>query len=320
MIEIDGPQHRNRAAADHDGHSIPAPNTSSVVIALAAYHESAMTLPREPLKIGDAGYDMSAAPPDAWRLFDPEAPDPGYFEFDWISARHPDLYHRFALTTEGLTAELQRLVDFRGLDVIDVGAGTGRSAIGLASSASHVLAVDAYASVIEFGKRMVHAANVTNVTYSRADRSQLPVPDSSVDAVVCCWAELDRAEAARVLKPNGWLIHMGGHPDEPGELQPLLDEQFPQMASAAMRDDATLPDRAPVDLEFLGEKEWPDVRLADGVLRARDFTYTADYGSPEEAAAIFGRIFGPKIGDYFTDRNQATNWSRLRIYYGRVAT
>jgi hypothetical protein len=145
VIEIDGPQHRNRAAADHDGHSIPAPNTSSVVIALAAYHESAMTLPREPLKIGDAGYDMSAAPPDAWRLFDPEAPDPGYFEFDWISARHPDLYHRFALTTEGLTAELQRLVDFRGLDVIDVGAGTGRSAIGLASSASHVLAVDAYA-------------------------------------------------------------------------------------------------------------------------------------------------------------------------------
>ena len=62
------------------------------------------------------------------------------------------------------------------------------------------------------------------------------------------------------------------------------------------------------------------MRLADGVLRAHDFTYTADYGSPEEAAAIFGRIFGPKIGDYFTDRNQATNWSRLRIYYGRMAT
>jgi hypothetical protein len=26
-------------------------------------------------------------------------PQPGYFQFDWISARHPDLYHRFELST-----------------------------------------------------------------------------------------------------------------------------------------------------------------------------------------------------------------------------
>jgi hypothetical protein len=42
------------------------------------------------------------------------APDPGYGEFDWLSARHPDLYHRFALSTEGLMAELSTIFDLAG--------------------------------------------------------------------------------------------------------------------------------------------------------------------------------------------------------------
>jgi hypothetical protein len=34
-----------------------------------------------------AGYAIEAAEPDAWRNFDPSDPAPGYFEFDWLSAR-----------------------------------------------------------------------------------------------------------------------------------------------------------------------------------------------------------------------------------------
>ena len=75
-----------------------------------------------------AGYDVPAAAPDAWRSYDEQDPLPGYFEFDWLSSRHPDLYHRFALSTVGLMDELDRLVDLTGLGVVDVAAGTGRSA------------------------------------------------------------------------------------------------------------------------------------------------------------------------------------------------
>jgi hypothetical protein len=40
-----------------------------------------------------------AAPPGSWRVYDSAAPDPGYFEFDWITARYPDLYDAFARST-----------------------------------------------------------------------------------------------------------------------------------------------------------------------------------------------------------------------------
>jgi hypothetical protein len=33
----------------------------------------------------------------AWREFDPSDPAPGYFEFDWLSARHPERSVRFTL-------------------------------------------------------------------------------------------------------------------------------------------------------------------------------------------------------------------------------
>jgi hypothetical protein len=58
--------------------------------------------------------------------------------------------------------------------------------------------------------------------------------------------------------------------------------------------------------------------MGEDALHAHDFTYTADYRTVEEAAAIFGRLFGPNAAQYLLDRKQATVWSRLRIWYARV--
>src|SRR5579864_1646504 len=178
----------------------------------------------------ELGYDIPAAPTDSWRTFDEGNPDPGYFEFDWLSARHPDLYHSYALTTVALVDELHRLVDLRGQVVCDVGAGTGRSAIGIGSVASHVYAVDAYQSVIEYGKVRVAEAGLDTVEYVRGDRAALPLPDSSVDIVSCVWAELDFHEADRVLRPGGLVIQMGSAPGSLcGELSPILAEEYPEL-------------------------------------------------------------------------------------------
>ena len=54
------------------------------------------------------GYQLKAAPMDDWRTYDEHNPVPGYFEFDWLSARHPDLYHTFAQSTVGLMHELEQ--------------------------------------------------------------------------------------------------------------------------------------------------------------------------------------------------------------------
>lgn len=267
--------------------------------------------------IGHAGYGIEAAPPGAWRTFDPQNPDPGYYEFDWLSARHPDLYHEFALSTDGLIAELEHLVDLLGLKVIDVGAGTGRSAIGLSRMAAHVTAVDAYASVVDYGKQMVREAHVGNVSYCRADRSNLPAPENSVDAVVASWAGLDRVEAGRVLKPGGLLVSMGAHPAGAWELAAVLHPVFPDLVHPPQEGAPLTADHRVSDVT-LPAGEWPDVRLVDDALHAHDFAYTADYGTSEEASAMFGRLFGPTAARYFHDRRQSTVWWRQRICYGRV--
>jgi SAM-dependent methyltransferase len=262
-------------------------------------------------------YDMQAAPPDAWRIYDPVDPDPGYYQFDWISARHPDLYHQFALTSVGLMDEFVRLVDLSGLDVLDVGAGTGHSTIGAARKARHVIAVDAYRSVVEFGRSAVRAAGLSNVTYVVGDRSKLPAPDDSMDVVICVWAALDHREAARVLKHGGVLALLGPAPGSAaGELTASLAASgSPVRGGIASLADLE-PTRPPVST-VIQQEQWDGAPILDGMHR-HEFSYVADYGTVENAAAIYGRIVGPTAAKYLTDRAQATIRWRLMAEYARV--
>ena len=260
-------------------------------------------------------YDMQAAPPDAWRSYDPADPDPGYYQFDWISARHPDLYHQFALTSVGLMDEFVGLIDLSGLDVLDVGAGTGHSTIGAARKARHVTAVDAYRSVVEFGRSAARAAGLANVMYMVGDRSELPVPDDSMDVVICVWAELDHREAARVLKHAGVLAHLGPAAGSlAGELTATLAAGSTIDGGAPIADlEPTRPSQSTV----IPQELWSGVPILGGLHR-HEFSYVADYGTVENAAAIYGRIVGPIAAKYLTDRGQATVRWRLMAEYARV--
>jgi SAM-dependent methyltransferase len=261
-------------------------------------------------------YDMQAAPPDAWRTYDPVDPDPGYYQFDWISARHPDLYHQFALTSVGLMDEFVRLIDLSGLDVLDVGAGTGHSTIGAARKARHVTAVDAYRSVVEFGRSAVRTAGLSNVTYVVGDRSTLPAPDDSMDVVTCVWAELDHREAARVLKHGGVLALLGPAAGNPaGELTATLASG--SAVPGGIAPIADLEPSRPPESTVLPETQWAGVPILDGLHR-HEFSYVADYGTVENAAAIYGRIVGPVAAAYLTDRAQPTVRWRLMVQYARV--
>jgi ubiquinone/menaquinone biosynthesis C-methylase UbiE len=272
-------------------------------------------------------FDAPAAHVGAWREFDPDNPDPGYLQFDWISARHPDLYHQFALSTEGLMRELPKVVDLTDMTVVDVGAGTGRATQAAANVAEKIYAVDAYQSVIDYGARLVREAGLPNVEYRRGDRSALPFDDDSIDAVICAWAVLDPVEAARVLKPGGVLVQMASSPDWiAGELTPVLfayvaENESPELAEAIFGMD---PSSATIDLTAAPrdttrpEPDWDGVPTLDGV-HDHDFTYLAEYASPELAEAILGRIYGPAVGAYIRDRQQRTIAWSLRITSTRVA-
>jgi ubiquinone/menaquinone biosynthesis C-methylase UbiE len=241
-----------------------------------------------------------AAPLDSWRDYDVDDPDPGYYQFDWLSGRHPDLYHRFALSTVGLMEELPKVVDLTGLVVADVGAGTGRSTHAAARVAEKVYAIDAYPSVLEFNAKEAGRLGLDNIEHLLADRREIPLEDDSVDAVIAAWAELDHAEAQRILRPGGVLVHMHRQ-----------DEWFAGELTSVILGGGAGPG---IDVDA------PAVdRVLDGFVNVHDFPYVATYESVDEAAAIHGRLFGPPAAAYLRDRNQRTVAWALRIYWMRVA-
>jgi SAM-dependent methyltransferase len=258
------------------------------------------------------GFLIKAAPVDDWRIYDEHHPVPFYFDFDWLSARHPDLYHRFALSTQGVMRELDKLVDLSGLDVIDVGAGTGRSSIAAAKKAKTVTAVDIYESVVFYGISQARQAGLSNISYMRGNRDDLPFMDNSFDALINSWAELNVHEAYRVLKPGGKLIQLGA-PLEAlcGELTSTLAEVFPGIIHEVAPNEwfeAGFPEaNAQFEDDF-----WNGLPVTPPILR-HDFTYIAEYGDCQEAAAIFGRLYGPQAKRYLLDRRQSQIAWRLRI-------
>jgi ubiquinone/menaquinone biosynthesis C-methylase UbiE len=268
--------------------------------------------------MSSVGFSAEPRDPGAWRSYDVADPDPGYFEFDWLSARHPDLYDQFALSTVGLVTELGRLVDLRDGTVVEVGAGTGRASLGLAVLSRRVIAIDAYASVLQYGRRVAGSDGVRNVSHVIGDRDALPLRSASADAVLSVWAGINHSEAARVLRPGGLLVEMGPAPGALcGELTAVLADCYPELITeVAPATDFIVGSQARD--ETLRIASWHGVPVHGGVHR-HDFTDATDYGSIDEAAAILGRMYGPSASRYVRDREQATLTWRLRIAYARCA-
>ena len=266
--------------------------------------------------IRDAGYSLEAAPPDDWRIYDEPNPVPGYFDFDWFSAYHPDLYHKFSLSTEGLMDELEERVDLSDLVITDVGAGTGRSVIRASEKVERVYAIDAYRSVVEFGRELVEELGLRNVDYVQGDGANIPLPDNSIDASIHSWAILDHEEAYRVLKPHGLLVSLGPAPGSLcGELTATLACEYPDLIRSVASPELFDPHCPSAESEV---DSWGGIPLV-APAHIHDFTYVADYGDVAEAADILGRLYGPRAKSYILDHTQSTLAWRLRITVARVA-
>ncbi len=268
--------------------------------------------------LAKTGYLIEPAPVNDWRHFDENDPVPAYFQFDWFSSRHPDLYHKFALSTDALMDELERIVDLSGLIVADIGAGTGRSTLRAARKAKHVFAIDPFKSVLSFNRRLTESAGLMNVTYKREACAQISLPDNSVDVSISAWAVMDYAEACRITKPGGYLIFMGSAPGTLcGELTATLASEYPTIIDSVAPADVFDPAYPASEIEVAGDM-WNGVPLA-APLRVRDFTFVGDYGAADEAVAVLGRFYGPKAKAYLQERGQSSISWRLRIEYCRIA-
>ena len=117
---------------------------------------------------------------------------------------------------------IDEIINVDGLDVLDLGAGTGRLTLLLAPRVKSIHAFDLSAEMLRVCRERLLASGLSNWQVEVADHRRLPVQDHSADLVVSGWsvaylavwnpetwqAELDKwmDEMKRVLKTNGKII------------------------------------------------------------------------------------------------------------------
>jgi ubiquinone/menaquinone biosynthesis C-methylase UbiE len=144
---------------------------------------------------------------------------------------------------------IDEIINVDGLDILDLGTGTGRLTLLLAPRAKSIRAFDASAEMLRVCRERLVASGLSNWQVDIADHRQLPVPGHSVDLVISGWSvaylvvwhaetwqvELGKwmNEMKRVLKPDGKIVlfeSLGTGNETPIQLEhlqnyyPWLDE------------------------------------------------------------------------------------------------
>lgn len=131
-------------------------------------------------------------------------------------------YHELISTQQSLLAYIEAIKDCKGLDIVDVGAGTGRLAAVLAPKAQSIIALDASEAMLAVTASRLRQAGLANWQTAAADNRRLPLADQSADLIVAGWSicylcssnvpdwrsniRLVMNELARVLRPGGAII------------------------------------------------------------------------------------------------------------------
>jgi ubiquinone/menaquinone biosynthesis C-methylase UbiE len=112
-----------------------------------------------------------------------------------------------------------------GEQILDLGCGTGHTALAFAARGAEVEALDLTAEMLAQGRRLARERGLSNVRFREGDAARLPFADGAFDVVTSRlsahhYARPEAAirEAARVLRPGGRLLLVDSvAPEDPAQ-------------------------------------------------------------------------------------------------------
>jgi ubiquinone/menaquinone biosynthesis C-methylase UbiE len=138
---------------------------------------------------------------------------------------HADQYERLIRREDwqnNIEKAIEQILLPDGLDIVDLGAGTGRLTRLLAPRARTIHAFDASAHMLAETEASLRGTGLSNWKVGVADHRQIPLTSESVDLVVSGWSfcylavwggeewksalEAGLAEIQRILRPGGTVI------------------------------------------------------------------------------------------------------------------
>ena len=138
---------------------------------------------------------------------------------------HADQYERLVQREDyqgNILAAIESYCPLDGLDVIELGAGTGRITRLLAPYVKSIKAFDSSAHMLEVARQSLRKMGLSNWEVGLADHRQIPVPDSSADLVISGWSfcylsvwgeeawlsalEAGLREIKRIFRPGGTAL------------------------------------------------------------------------------------------------------------------
>jgi ubiquinone/menaquinone biosynthesis C-methylase UbiE len=138
---------------------------------------------------------------------------------------HADQYERLIHSEDyqgNIPKEISKIHDPKGLDIVELGAGTGRLTRDLVKEAKLVFASDASLHMLAKASRILANQSVDNFLITVSDMRRSPYPSASADMVIAGWSfcylavwggdqwrhevDLGIDEAMRLLKPGGVFV------------------------------------------------------------------------------------------------------------------
>ena len=142
-----------------------------------------------------------------------------------IYRSHADRYERLVLREDyqgNILPAIERRCPLDGLDIVELGAGTGRITRLLLPYVKFIRAFDASEQMLGIAGKSLRETGLSNWEVGLADHRQVPVPDSCADLIISGWSfcylavwggedwvsALDGGlkETERILRPGGRLL------------------------------------------------------------------------------------------------------------------